>query len=461
MFQRVVAFFAKPYVLAPSIAFIAPSPTIVYTQPIAEQEDDFYLKLIVAQKTRTIPTHIAKAPESDTQIVAAWTQHSCPEGSRYTNPQCLGLYSVRGVQVDELVHIDPKGNSAPNPEADKIISFCVKPPFLAVKYYFFASKGVALGQMMFRYQVEPYPTLNFDSYSLINIGQEIPQKEGCEAEKPRKVLILAEGLGSSLISGSETQNQAFAEIKRGVELLYDDVITYSYLGGRMAKDNGGQAVWLPNSYLSQNTFQSPDKSALNVALMLRQYKKSYPNAIFDGVGHSLGGFTLWEAAKTHLLPQKGLLRNSNLRSLATIASPVNGSEQARLTSWIQSAGFWDFQTQIGNDAVLVLAAMADGERRQQTITINASVARFLTEQRGFKVFTFGSPDDCMVSDEDALIPGFGLPIAAGRGDQGVSSCEPTAAWELLSGGDVTERTGHSQLLSYRQVIKKLVEQASS
>lgn len=240
--------------------------------------------------------------------------------------------------------------------------------------------------------------LSFDVYDTAGRLTVSPDgtRQGLVAQPIRKVIVLLQGVCTSIDAGTGVANSTFNDLRALLD--HDDgyrdadFLLYSYKGG-VVDSNG---VWHHRAYNSfdpiRQDVQTTSWSALQDQL-LAPYHARHPNTTFILVGHSLGGVVaLEEILKTVESPH---YRHGFISAVITIDSPLHGvrpaelllSDLLRLYPHIGSS--LDCVTK--GQAAKMLASL---HQDAKTSSILAQAAR-RARQQGVTLVTAGNLDDCV------------------------------------------------------------------
>ena len=310
---------------------------------------------------------------------------------------------------------------------------------------------------------------------IISIQPRIPAHK----YKNRRVLVLAQGIGTQILDGSTPEDilpELWPIIREAVNRgIYQDVIVYSYSSGQM---EGGS--WVPNKGDPDASFQSIQASVLTFVNMLSKYATVHRGVTYDFLGHSLGGKVMWESLKLYLnIKPANPPDLFSIGKVITLAAPINGVHYDFEIQTVMAVYHSLLSMRLVNE--LSVAEILDTEafKELNIEALDGYTQRLTAEQnfafykqsklRNIDVFTFGSFDDCVVRysydypTKDSLLPNSGmLYYNLGRGLPGVpvSSCSLIEGiyngeiWQITriieSGGDINKLVGHSQLMTHMQ-----------
>lgn len=284
-----------------------------------------------------------------------------------------------------------------------------------------------------------------------------------------RVLVLLQGINTTLAGPNDRADVTFREVRARLTPYYDDVVVFSYTGGTMRLRPQSTPVWSPLAYEKADTHQALATTAERLKALIDEYRFRFPGARFDLVGHSLGGAVAWEYAATYVMPDDGAHRDGVLRAVVTLDSPLNGVSHETITSWFQSAGWLEWESDFSNEVTRYLSSRADDGRQPFTEETNRRLADFLRDRRGVAVLTVASTDDCVVPQgndyplRSAAVPGHELILSLGRGETPAPDCGAlgAAALPFLPGGldAAPTNAGHDQVLRDGGVLAHLEDLA--
>ncbi|OGY29496.1 MAG: hypothetical protein A3J50_03155 [Candidatus Woykebacteria bacterium RIFCSPHIGHO2_02_FULL_43_16b] len=241
---------------------------------------------------------------------------------------------------------------------------------------------------------------------IISIQPRIPAHK----YKNRRVLVLAQGIGTQILDGSTPEDilpELWPIIREAVNRgIYQDVIVYSYSSGQM---EGGS--WVPNKGDPDASFQSIQASVLTFVNMLSKYATVHRGVTYDFLGHSLGGKVMWESLKLYLnIKPANPPDLFSIGKVITLAAPINGRHRDTVLDLVVYSGKGG---QLSSQASLELDFEAlDGETQLITEMANRK-ALLEAESRGINIDNLGSSDDCVVPQlgfypyNSAVVQGFG------------------------------------------------------
>lgn len=252
-----------------------------------------------------------------------------------------------------------------------------------------------------------------------------------DTPQAKSVLILADGLGSN----SQSQRQKLGSLKEALDPDYDEIIYFSYADGE--------------EYEAKDTYQDLDRSASKYRRTVDRIKNSSTSV--DGMGYSLGGNVQFRYASNFIVPPNGPHKDGYIRSLICVSSPLNGLPDPLISTFVQAAGI-PLNTQAGNEATEYVTALARNPEAQDfTRRTNIATARFLRNTRAINLITLGSSNDCLITEESAIIEGFGgtLPL-----ENGIPNCD-SIFLALIPPGRVEDKIGHTQMVTDPRGISEI------
>lgn len=233
-------------------------------------------------------------------------------------------------------------------------------------------------------------------------------RQGTVAQPIRKVIVLLQGVCTSIDAGTGVANSTFNDLR--ALLNHDDgyrdadFLLYSYKGG-VVDSNG---VWHHRAYSSfdpiRQNVQTTSWSALHDQL-LAPYHARHPNTTFVLVGHSLGGVVALE--EILMTVESPHYRRGFISAVITIDSPLHGvrpaelllSDLLRLYPHIGSS--LDCVTQ--GQSAKILASLHQDAKTSSKLAQAARRAR----QQGVALVTAGNLDDCVWSPDKCGGPPIG------------------------------------------------------
>jgi len=286
----------------------------------------------------------------------------------------------------------------------------------------------------------------------ITEGGQAVQTQTARREMGRRVLVLLQGMNSSNhAEGMENATEfcTWFDLKLALPTkehrgLYDDVIHYSYAGPG-------------EPYTASDTQQAIDASvnALEATITTYLREPGHELAVFDLVGHSLGGVVAWRfASEWGIVPSNAVA----LHHVATLHSPINGSSvlaavhrranaaSGPIEGEVEMRSVWGEATT--SQAAQDLASMSESNtlRNQNIVVAN------LLKAQGVQVQTFASAADEIISTSDATITGFKWTQDLGTGAL-ITSCATAPASQLNAASAV----GHNQVLHRGEALVPLKE----
>ncbi len=248
------------------------------------------------------------------------------------------------------------------------------------------------------------------------------------ASTPKTVVILSDGLGSS----SETQRQRLGPLKEALTPDYKEVIYFSYSD--------------TEAYEPEDTYQNLDIPAAKYRRTVDRVRSSV-DAV-DSVGYSLGGNVLLRYAGNYIVPPDGPHKDGYARTLMCVSAPLDGISGDFISVWSQMFGI----NQIGNEATTALTSLVrDAVTRENTRINNINTARFLRNERAVNLITLGNSNDCLVTDESAIIEGFGGSLPLGNG---IPNCD-SMILALIPPGRPEDKIGHTQMVTDPRGISQI------
>jgi len=246
-------------------------------------------------------------------------------------------------------------------------------------------------------------------------------------------------------------------------LFIGPTIRYSYAGSTTTSFDDGRANYQPRPYEAGQTHQDIDISVNELKDLIEQRKDRqniplYGNGSviayasgehYDLVGYSLGALVIWKYLMENVLPEEGIHKNGVILRVLLLAPPLNGVPHETTTTWAQSAGAIQFQTDASNPVTQYISALgSDPEKRAFTTATNTQAANFLRERRNLRLAIMTNRDDCWIPPESANIQGFTLFLNLGRGPNGILNCDTLSLLSVpFLPGRQDENVGHRQILT--------------
>lgn len=201
-----------------------------------------------------------------------------------------------------------------------------------------------------------------------------------------RMFIFMGGHGSS----SEGQKQTFGFIK---SLLREYGQSDFHFGEGTYNVMETERGLIPLGYSHQHTYRDPLESIRQVELSIQWYKERFPLTKFVLIGHSLGGFVLFNAAYRHA---------DAVEAVLTLDSPIGGIDKSLLTRL----------TEVGDEAVARWAKTFQNSVVGRFLVEAGDNPKFLEEaeakawhmiSRGVTVITATNDDDILIPSWSAVL----------------------------------------------------------
>lgn len=194
----------------------------------------------------------------------------------------------------------------------------------------------------------------------------------------------ANGTQGTLLEPHRFDNLKTAFVAKGYAA--SKLLDFSYAGGTMS----ASGTWQPTPYTCDQTDRAPDANLQVLEQMLTAYKKTYPNAHFALVGHSLGGYLAFlEGAREAARPDGQKL---GIDVVVTLDAPLKGisADKKPVIDIIPC----DKTYAAGADLVAARADPSTPDVRRYQAAVMA--------QQGVRLATLGNTFDCLYNTAHCL-----------------------------------------------------------